>query len=211
MNVYSIGFSGNRIVLPALPKTRQLAIVHDSDGLVLQKIASPLSFHEHLDWPTEELQTTLWVKEGPFWYAVFKYRLVILKYDDQFQLLRQFDVVGDEVNECEARLYSPRKEDRQKFQQLPPHFTDVRVIGKHIYLMCRGALYQIDSHSGETMNKYFFFGTGEDFAQIPPGMRLTLPSFVILNDGTLILAHPAMLWNHDLWIADLKLPINRPG
>ncbi len=200
------GFGDDRIVIPTVRKTEYLAVVHAPDGRVLATPGQPKKVPEDLKWPDEGFNATLWTKDGPFWYALFKFSPTIMKFDQAFHPL-----AGDAINDCEKRLYQPSNEDMEKFRRLPPHFSDFKAFRGNLYVMCLGVLYRIDASSGKTTGEYHFFGRGASFAEVPKGMRLTLPHFVILDDGTLILSHPALLWDHDLWIADLNFQSDENG
>ncbi len=69
--------------------------------------------------------------------------------------------------------------------------------------MCLGGrLYQVALPSGEVKSVTSFYGKGKDFADLPSA-TVNMFFFDISDSGKLIVAHPAMLWNHDLWTVDL--------
>lgn len=202
----AFAFSGNRLVLPALPKTGKLAMVLHRNGDRIQDVGEPQAFPPDLIWPQQSLNATFWVKEGSYWYALFKYQPRILKFNERFRLVAEFPLSGDEINEGEARLHDPSAQDLEYFSYSPPpHFSDFKAFRGKLYAMCSGVLLEIDANTGQALQRYYFFGKTQDFGHLPEAQRITLPIFTILDDGSLVLAHPGLLWNHDLWIADVNL------
>ena len=109
-----------------------------------------------------------------------------------------------DLPQIESSIISGLFEDIREFSPTPhfnvplPLFTDAKIHKGDLYLMSGGQLHRIDPESGKLKSVTAFYGTGPDFAQV------TLPNvtvffFAFLDDGRLFLAHPAMLWNHDLW------------
>ena len=202
LNANGFGFDGRHIVLPARPESDRLAVAHDETGKVHARFGTVRPFPEDVSLGVEGIQATFWAWDGQHWYGLMKFRPVVLKFDRRFRLVKRLMLGGEEIDRLEEQLYFGHRDAR--FQQ-QPHFTDFKVFQGRIFVMCLNALYEIDGNLGQVLRVYRFTGKGQAFADVPPGQWLTLPFFAVLNDGTLVLAHPALMWHHDLWIAEVPL------
>ena len=202
-NANSFGFYDNQLILPALPESEAMAVLHRLDGSVQRRLGKRQSqgLPDHLE--LHAFNAAFWIKGGDFWYCVFKFRPWVHQYDLDFNIKKKFEIQGEEVNLCEAHLFD--ESERGENPEIVPHFSDVKYFRGRLFVMCRGVLYDVDPDSGGTVQRYHFFGQGSDFEEVPPGERLTFFNFAFLETGDLVLSHPALLWNHDLWRADLKL------
>jgi len=201
-NAMGFGFDGERLVIPSQAKS-QLAVVLDAEGKLEKSAGKAVAFADDLKWDTSYFNATFWAKQGEYWYCLFKFKRALRVYDESFRLVRELELASDEIFQSDRELYEPAKEHRQKVRVPIPHFSDFKVKGDVAYILCRGALLAIDLKSGELLQSYHFYGKGEDFADVPEGQRLNMMEVVILDDGHAVLAHPALLWRHDLWLVKL--------
>jgi hypothetical protein len=73
--------------------------------------------------------------------------------------------------------------------------------------MVAGKLNRVDLKKREITRVYAFYGEGEGFKDVTAD-HVTLYHCAFLNDGTLFLVHPAMMWGGDVWRARLTLDAN---
>jgi len=201
-NAQSFGFDGRRVVLSARRDDAEMANAYSVEDGTILPLGTAAWFPDSLLLANPHLGGALWDWDGEHWYGLFKYKTVIRKFDHDFRLTGEFSVSGEEAAACAEKLYDSQSPSN-RLRQLP-FFSDMKVHRGHIYAICRNALYQIDAQTGETRQTFYFHGQGPDFENVPPEMPLAFNSFAFLEDGTLVLSHPALLWNHDLWLADLK-------
>ena len=83
-----------------------------------------------------------------------------------------------------------------------PIFSDAKIFEGDLFLMTKGHLHRVDLDTHKLKSITTFYGTGPDFAEVA-APNVTVYFFAFLEDGLLVVAHPAMLWNHDLWTASL--------
>ena len=201
-NGMGFGFDGRQLVLPS-QQNGKLAVVLDASGKVQKRAGEAVAFAEDLKWDTSYFNATFWVKQGGFWYCLFKFARVLRIYDNAFKLVKEVELTSDEIFQSDSELYEPESEHRKKVRVPIPHFSDFKVKGKFAYALCRGALLVIDLENGEVAHRYHFHGKGADFSGVPQGQRLNMMEVAVLDDGHAVLAHPALLWNHDLWLVKL--------
>ncbi len=211
LNANRFGFDGARVILPAPRQTGWAAQVYDGDGRLLEGFGEPPSFEDALIRANPAVGASFWTWDGALWHCLFKFKPILRQYDADLNLVAELELASDEIAECEAGLSRLTPQQRARKHAIPPHFTDFKIFRGRLYAMCRGALLQIDADTGKTLQSWRFFGNGPDFEHMPPGQRLTLPLFAFLPDGKLILAHPALMWNHDLWRADIFSPAEPGG
>lgn len=198
----SFGFNGDQMVVPSQTKN-SVAVVLDGAGNVSTQVGKPIAFPSDFPWDTQFLNATFWVAAGEKWYCLFKFKSLLRVYDRKFQLLDEFEFTSEEIANCDLELYEPTQAYLGQMSMPLPHFSDFKIFGSHGYLLCRGALLKLNLNSGKLENSYHFFGRGDDFEKVPEGQRLNMMYLAMVDKNTAILCHPAMLWNHDLWIAKL--------
>ncbi len=200
--------SNNKVVFPASPRTKSMASAISFQGEVTGQIGDLLFDRDvQLLRMVPEINDTNWVHDGDRWYALYSYFPLIRVFDDDFQLKGEISVETPRIIELRDKIldFQPQK----KFSRAVPLFSDFKIWEGSLYLMCSGRLLEVDAKSGDLRGVYSFFGKGDDFAYTE-GEDLNLPYFSILNNGDLILGHPAFMWNHDLWrVGGFKPPANK--
>lgn len=193
-NVFA--FSQTEIVIPAGPKTGHLASVIKHDGSHARAVGELIPFSEDLQKRVPGINDTFWLYNQGYWYSIHKFFPLVTRYDDAFKVVSQFQIESKTITKLFEGIqeFSPNA----NFNVPPPLFSDAKIHQGDLYLMSKGRLQRIDLKSGEVKSVAVFYGTGPDFAQVTlPNVTVIL--FAFLDDGRLFLAHPAMLWNHDLW------------
>ncbi len=197
MNAAGFGFNGKQIVVPADPKSKKAAVVYDLKGNVLKTFGEPAVFPESLREQNPAIGSSFWTWRDGVWYMLFKFKPLVRKYNERFELIGEFEVSDSSVSAWQEGLEAGGP------HRFIPCFADVKVHRGDLYFMCLDTLVRADGDTGKTLQTWKFFGRGPDFEQVPPEMGLTFMSFAFLNDDTVVLGHPAMPWNHDLWKATL--------
>ncbi len=191
--------SDRELVLPASPKTGALATVYRFDGTPIENVGETFPFADELTHRIPGINDTFWLREGRSWYSIHKFVPIVTRYDENFQVTQQFQVHSRIIEEVLDKVYTfhpPRK------GSIPiPSITDVKIHDDHIYLMVAGRLHKVDLTSGEVKSITSFYGTGPDFAEVT-GSQVALFFFAFLKNGKLVLAHPTMMWHHELWTVD---------
>lgn len=186
------------MVAPAFARTGSLAIAYHFDGRLKKKVGQPLTLSEQEFQRNRSASDQLWVRSGKHWYCAFKSMPLVQKYDQSFRLIAEFEFTGPEVREA--------KEQATKFIEEgstpEPIISCFQVRHHRIYAMISTGLLEVDAQTGEHLRTHSFFGRGEGFENTS-GNRLLLPIFYFLDDETVVLGHPALLWNHDLWLVNL--------
>lgn len=142
------------------------------------------------------LNDTLWVSDGAFLYAVFRYLPLVHKYDANLRLVKSFQLENARLAQLEEQVLGY---DRARFSTPPMLFRDVKHGAGDLYLLAPRTLFRIAADSGEIRSVYTFYGTGEDFRNTSkPEAELNYQTFALLDDGQLLLG-PGWLFNHDLW------------
>jgi hypothetical protein len=202
----SFAFSNQHIVIPTAPATGHLASVYGHDGVFRKFAGSLIPFDEDLMQIIPGINDTYWLFQGDQFYSIHKFYPIISTYDTAFERTNQFHLSTPAI---EAYLEVFLSFTPLEPGSVPgPLFTDAKIYGGQLYLMSQGVLHQISLEDGTLESQTRFFGTGKDFAHLEDP-HVNLYFFAFLPDGRLVLGHPAMLWNHDLWTA--QLPFSRSG
>ena len=203
-NSNAFAFNGEKFVLTAPPHAgAAAAVIHNIQGKRLRTLGIKQRFATPLAWE-EGVNAAFWVWDGSFWYSLNKFKPLLIKYHPDFKEAARFELGGEQIGDSETYIYDMAG-DPQRI--LPPIFSDFKVFRGDIYTMSRDALFHFDGKNGALKRKIKFFGRGEDFKDVE-NLPLTLPLFLFLNDGQLILAHPGQPWNHNLWTVELP-PIDK--
>ncbi len=198
-NVFA--FSKTEVVVPADPKTGHLASVLKHDGTKVRDVGDFIPYIEDLQRKIPGINDTLWLYDAGHWFSIHKFFPLVTRYDGAFNVVSQFQIESKTITEMFEGIqeFSPNP----NFNVPLPLFTDAKIHEGDLYLMSKGRLHRIDLESGRVKSVTVFYGTGPDFAQVTLP-NVTLFFFAFLDDGRLFLAHPAMLWNHDLWSVKLE-------
>jgi hypothetical protein len=197
----SIVFSPDHIIIQAHPSTRHIAAVYNYDGSVHKMIGELASRNPVYLKTNPALNFTVWTRDRDHYYCLFAYRPKIVVYDLNFEKVRELIVNGPEVSEFEEVFL--RNERNPLFTYPKPHFTDIKVFGDHLYLMCDGMLYQLDKKTGNTLSRTVFIGNEKVWKERGKQAKLHYNYFTFLDDGTFILAHASGIYDAHLWKADL--------
>jgi len=193
--------AGERVVVPAHPDTGALAAVYRADGGLVRSAGELVPFTEDLVENAPGINDSFWLRYGDQWLSLHKFFPLAVFYDKDFNILRQTRLEHPIIDQGLAAIYDFQPNARMR--TAPILFSDAEVFRGELYALCAGRLLQIDPARGKVKSVSAFYGEGPDFETVEqPFVWLHL--FTFLDDGTLVLAHPAMMWNHDLWTA--KLP-----
>lgn len=192
-------FSDEYVVIPARAETKHLAAVYLHDGTLIQHIGEPIAFPE-LSERIIGINNTHWLALKDGWLSVHKFFPLVTVYDTGFTLIDQFPVESAIITDMVDRTMS--FDPGEQYTLPAPVFSDAKLFRGDLFLMCQGFLHQLDlkTHALESITR--FFGEGDDFKEVQ-APQLVFYFFAFLDSGQFVLGHPAMLWNHDLWTADL--------
>ena len=198
----ALAFSNEHIIFPSYPNKQVLALAYDYGGDVVKEF--PVVFKDKsILAKNPSINDTLWARDEQRWYCLFKYQPFLITYDHALNELNRFPLDGPEIQVISEAFY--QHERKKKFDISPLFFSDIKVFGGKVFLMTEQTLYQIDPETGKTLRRMVFVGSGPDFEQVDKvDPRLNFCYFSFWNDGTIILGHPAMMWDHNLWTT--KLP-----
>lgn len=187
------------VVIPAYPAGMTLANVYDYSGEVVQKLGKILPIDpEMLQW-NRAINDTAWRYLNGKWYCLFFYRPYIRIYNGQFELEKELLVAGPEVDFFEEIFQ--KMEPDPNFPQPRPHFTDFQVTKEHIYVMCKGVLYQMD-HTGKVVSRTGFYGNEKARKILGYSPLVGFPHAVVMKSGRVFLGVTGNYLDHDLWYAD---------
>ncbi|MDJ0841727.1 MAG: hypothetical protein QNK37_34810 [Acidobacteriota bacterium] len=195
-------FAGNSevVLVPAHPDTGFLAAAFHRDGTLLRHVGERPAATRALAETLPGIDDTFWLHDGTSWFAVHKYYPMVTVFNDQFEPILRFDVDSPVTRRLLERIEHFQPDAQNNLPM--PVFTDVKHRNGKLYLMSWGRLHQLDAATGKLQAVYVFYGRGPEFAQVTAPF-VTLFNFTLLNDRKLVLGHPAMPWDHDLWTAEL--------
>ena len=200
-----IAASEEELVLPIRGENDVLARVFDLKGALKQEIGSPLIFDNGTSTFIPGINDTVWLQHGDSWYSIHRFVPVITRYDRDFEITGMVRFRNRTTEQMERWLEEFVPSD--KFSTPPPMITDAQFHRDSLYVLCGKELLKLDEETGVIQASYGFQGEGPDFGPAS-GQQLMLFSFAILGNRV-FLAHPALLWNHDMWFVDLpKTPGN---
>ncbi len=193
--------SDRYVVTPAHPETGHLAAVYQTDGKLVKHVGELLPFDEATARRLPGINDTFWLRDGENWLSVHKFFPMATRYDGDFRQTAQFEIRTEEINQLSEKIldFAPN----ERFNTPNALITDAKIHKGRLFLMIAGRLHETDLADGAVRSITAFYGEGEDFAAVT-NPYVTLFFFAFLDDDTLALAHPGMLWNHPLWKA--KLP-----
>ncbi len=200
-NVFA--FSEDLVVVPADPNTKHLAAVHRFDGTLVKHVGDHLPFTEDLARRVPGIHDTFWLYQNGSWFSIHKFLAVVTRYDADFKRVNQFQVESVSIRERLNHIQDFTSND--KFNVPGALITDVKIHHGDLYLMSGGYLHRVDLQDGTVKSITAFYGTGTEFEEVGPS-NVTLFFFAFLDSDKLVLAHPAMLWDHDLWTVNLPFP-----
>ena len=191
--------SATHVVVPADTRTaHSLAAVYNHKGELLQHVGEPIDFD--LSPLIIGMNDTQWLTYKDGWISVHKFFPMVSVYDSSFSLVDQLQIDSPAYAEL---LDSTFKYEPKNGQHIMPQaiFTDAKIFRDDLFLMSNGQLHQVDLKTHKIKSITRFSGKGHDFKELSVD---PIPYyFAILDSGLAILAHPAMMWNHDLWKVQL--------
>ena len=198
-NVFAV--SDQHIVIPSPFKTKFLAEIFDKNGKYQGQLGESLENDPGLLRENPVINDSLWIFHDGFWYGLFKFFPVINVFDQKFNHHAQWSIDHAWINTSLAHIMDGSPEHLNV-----PLFSDFKAFKGNLYLMCRGKLIQFSLTQKRVTAVAGFFGKGQNFGPVE-GKPLTLQSFAFLEDGSLVLAHPLLLWEHDLWKVRTTFPL----
>jgi len=194
-NPFAFSLETSEILFQAHPGTGFMGAVYDFDGNHLRDVGILPEFDYETKLAHPWIHQTMWVRGGNHWFALFKSLPTLVVFDAGFNVINRFHLTGPEIDYSlelfEEHLRShPNKPGKRGFKTPPPLFTDFKYHHGKVYTMSRGTLYQIDPGDGKILSRSRF--------SIPEG-RTTFFYLTFLDDRTIVLGHPAMPTDHDLW------------
>ena len=190
-NVFAVSETSIAVASPF--GTNHLAVVYAKSGQSHHPVGTRLIEEKDLLEDNPFANDTMWLFDGHRWYALFKFYPVIAIFDKAFEKQTFYNLDHPWIAKAFAFVSDDHGPDI-----ILPLFSDFKMFRNQLFLMCRDGLLQMDPKDMTVLSVTRFLGEGPDFESIA-GKPLTLPYFSFLEDGTLVLAHPMLLWNHDLW------------
>jgi len=205
----NFAFNQDMVLLQVFPATRKLAAVYNYGGERLRYLGDILPIESEFLAVNRSLMNTTWDRSGDFWHCLFTYRPIWRVFNKDFEVVQEFHPQGPEIDAFEEKYL--KKERDPNFDPPRPHFTDFKIVGDYGYFLSRGALYQLDLKTGETLNRAYFFGRAYQFEEygVSPIERLHFDTFALLDSGMLVMAAGGEVFGHDLW--RVQLPFLKPG
>jgi len=204
-NPFAISLEKGVLVFQAPPETGAMGSVYDFHGTLLRHIGPLPEFDPETVLAHPWIHSTLWVRGNQHWYALFTSIPTIVVFDDALEEVDRFHLKGPEITYTEERFEHhlqthPNKRGSRSFKTPPLHFTDFKWYDGHLYTLSRGTLYQIDPTTGKTRSRTRF--------TTPEGETVFF-YVTFMDHRTIVLGHPVMVRDHDLWIAE-NVPFLQP-
>jgi hypothetical protein len=194
-------FSQDFVVIPTNEIPEHLAAVYQTDGTFVGHVGEPMDFSQMVHKKILGMNDTHWLAYGENWISIHKFFPLINIYDSSFGLIDQIQVESKIISHL-VDVIMEASPDGDRYGIPTPVFSDAQIVRDDLFLMSPGYLHQVDLKQRKVTSITSFFGKGPDFQGIEMP-SLTYYLFAILDDGSLILGHPAMLWEHDLWQTSL--------
>ena len=198
VNLFAV--SDQFIITPNGGPTGTLADVRLHDGTLVEEIGHAVPFQ--LSERILGMNDTHWLAHGKQWVSIHKFFPLITVYDEGFQIVDQIEIKSPVIDPLVDSIFQYEAGDQYVVSF--PVFSDAKIFRGDLFLMTKGYLHQVDLKSHQLKSITGFYGEGEDFKGVQ-NPEVTLYSFAFLDNGFFVTAHPAMLWNHDLWTAQLPM------
>jgi len=197
-NPFAFSLEKGELVFQANPRTRKMGSVFDFDGNHLRDLGDLPPINRELFLAHPFVHQTMWVRGETRWYAIFKSFPTIVVFDHDFEEVNRFHLEGPEINYFQDRFEKHLKNHdnrpgRKGFRTSPPFFTDFKWFQGKLYTLSHGTLYQIDPEKGKILSRTRF--------RTPEGPT-NFVFVTFLADQTVILGHPVMIRDHDMWKAE---------
>lgn len=181
-------------VAPAYPRSGALGIAYSFDGRVLKKVGKPLDIPEAKFLSNNGYGDTLWAFGEDRWFCVFKHIPRIEVFNAQFKNIATYDLTGPFIERAV-------EESKKAVGPPAPVVQDIKVHQGKIYVLTQLALLELDL-DGTHEKTHVFYGVGPEFAMVGDSY-LNFFSFAVQGER-FYLAHPAMMWDHDMFVVDLS-------
>lgn len=179
------------VVVPAAGHTGNLASVYSVDGKVLDLGELNVSPSEELFARIPGINDTSWKYHDGRWYCLFDFFPAFLEYSADFTEERWVSIEDLALTGKHRDIVDWRP--RENFNLPLPIFYDFEIKDDSLYVLSEGGrLTKISVTDGRTQAT-FMFKIGDS--------TKSFQSFAFWDDR-IVLAHPAMLWGHDLWQVD---------
>jgi len=192
-------FDDHKILLSAHPRTRNLGLVYDFEGNILQGVGNLFPINREVLQKNPAYNDVLWVKGSDSWYAIFEYHPLIQKFDANFLLVDEIAYSAQAHDDYLDHFgdWKPKKKWR-----IPPEInTDAKWHDGHLWVMCFGALLKIDPNGKRLTREWHFFGKGENFPEME---RLHFYSFDSFSDDFILITTIADQWGSYAFTFDLN-------
>ncbi len=190
-------------------------------GYVIQWEQGEPGFRKFAEWNPAEILKKKFLDDSAMWasdeegiYQLFLFRAQVEAYDLNLERVKRMTFSGPEIELCDRNI---EKYQPGKHQAPMPHFSDLQVFGKSLFMMCRNALYQVSKTTGEVQRIHYF--KNEEMKKVPitedflakyinpqdysfmsfMRMGINFPFFRILQNGTLVLTSVGENFGHLLW------------
>lgn len=198
---YGFSFNKNSILLQAHPGQKVLAYVYDYGGNIRHEIKDLLPIERQFLEINPALNTTSWVRDGAYWWCLFIYRPILRKYDSNFKKIQEFQLYGPEIEDKEEIYF--KNEPVPNWQYPKWHFSDFKVFGNSIYILCEGVMYQVDKESGGLKSRTLFL-SNKTMREVVDSPIANFHYLAFTDDGKLFLANSFLPYEKDgVWTADL--------
>ena len=191
-------FSEWEVVLPAAAPQGYAGVVYDYKGEILRYLEREIPFDSSLPKTIRGLSDTFWLFDDDRWYCLHKYLPWVVVYDRNFEVVSRYRLRSPVLDEGFGQVLHFAPDEKMGVPKAL--ITDAEFHRNGLFVMSGGELHQFDPKNGRLVSVTAFYGEGPDFKSVTTP-NLTLFFFTILESGEIVLAHPGMLWNHDLWVA----------
>jgi len=204
-NPFALSLEREMLVFQAPPQTGAMGSVYDFHGTLVRQIGKLPEFDAETTLAHPWIHSTMWARGHQRWFALFTSMPTIVVFDDTFEEVDRFHLDGPETAYSQEQFAyhlktHPNKRGTRNFKTPQPHFTDFKWFDQHLYTLSRGTLYQIDATNGTILSRTRF--------TTPEGPTVFF-YFAFMDHRTIILGHPIMIRDHDLWLAE-KVPFLEP-
>jgi hypothetical protein len=197
---YRFAFDNEHVVVPVHPSTGFLAYAYDYGGSVRKKVGQILRIDTKYLARNPGINSTIWANDGTQWYCLFVHRPIVRVFDKHFELKKEFTVQGPEIEVFEAAFRENEKDPDWTYPK--PHFTDMKIRGKDLFLLCNGVLYQMNREDGEVLSRSYFYGD-KAFQKFIGNQRAEFQFFALDGKQNIFLGMSHLLLEHDMAVARL--------
>ena len=197
---YAFAFNQDYVVIQAHPTTGSLANAYNYDGTIHKKVSRILPIEPEFLKRNPAINGTIWRYDDGRWYCLFVHRPIIRVFGADFEMEKEFILNGPEIEVYEEIFFKNEPDPNWTYPK--PHFTDFKVAGNSLLVLCDGMLYQVEKSTGEVLSRTHFNGDAEIRKRMS-GDRLHFIYFAQVDDR-LFLASTSAIYDHDLWT--VKVP-----